>query len=496
MAVLLGIDSGLTNTRAVLFDETGNPLGASAAQSPQVTLSPGLVERDMEALWETCVRAVRGAISKSGIRGKDISAVGVSGHGDGLYLVDHKHAPVRAAILSLDSRSSSILEGWRAQGLQEALLRTTGRSPRPGSPAPLFAWLQHHEPESVGRTRWILNCKDWIRLRLTGEIWTDPTEANSFCGDIATGEYRVDLLEMLGLEQAGRKLPPIKGSIEIAGRVTREAAEATGLDPGTPVVGGLVDALASMLGTGCTHPGRLCMVSGTWGINGTLTTEPVAKEGLVCRRFATPGYWALMSNSPSSAANLGWFVEEFYPVSSGKDPDTSRFKLADYEASRLLGEGPEIVFLPFINGSSGNSWKAAAFLGLRSWHTRGHMVKALMEGVAFDHKHQASRLGSRFDNVLLSGGGTRSQTLSQIFADALWNTVTVSPVAETGAWGAAICAAVGAGVCKSLCEIADRSLRGSRSYEPDPSRAEQMSQAYEAYLEILRLPLPPTLKEG
>ncbi len=482
---LLGIDSGLTLTKAVVFDAGGREIGFGEARVPHVNPNPRWVERDMAAVWSACAESVRSALAGSGIGAEEIVAVAPTGHGDGVYLIDEGGAPVRPAVLSLDSRAVDVVEGWREDRVFEAALPLTGQQPFAASPAPLLAWLREHEPASFDRTRWLLTCKDWIRYRLTGQIGTDFTEASLAFSDVGTQRSSERALDLYGLRAVGSWLPPVATSSAVVGGVTEEAAAGTGLRAGTPVVAGLHDVDASAVGTGCVRPGQLAIVAGTWSINEVISAEPRTDPRWACRNFVEPGRWMNMAYSPASATNLEWFVRELCPLETERAAAVgeSPFALVDREVASVWGEEARVFFHPFLYGSPHGDRASASFFGLRGWHRRGHLLRALLEGVTFNHKAHVDALRSAFavDQARLTGGGAQSELWSQLFADVLGVPIVVTDAREAGARGAAFCAGVGVGMYGSLAEAAERAVRVVRVHEPDAARQEALAESYATF---------------
>ena len=485
---LLGIDSGLTVTKAVVFDEEGHERGKGAANNMHLNPRPRWVEQDMDRVWENCRDAVREALKGAGIGGGEIGAIGVTGHGDGIYPVNEGGDPVRPGILSLDSRAYEVLERWEESRVLQGALEFNGQIPFAALPATLLAWMKENEPENLERTRWVLYVKDWLRYKLTGEYATDPTEASSGFTDVRTQEYSDEAFPLYGLEEVRGKLPPILGCMEVAGEVTREAAEATGLEPGTPVVAGIHDIDASAIGVECTKPGHLTMIAGTWSINEVVSDEFAFNESSACRNFATPGLWMNVAASPASAANLEWFVQRLSPleVERAKESGASPFDFVNEEAEAVLKEKSRVFYHPFLYGSPYGDEATAGFFGLRGWHTRGHLLKALFEGTVFNHKGHVDDLRSNFEvtRVRITGGGSRSELWSQMFADALDTTVEVTEAGEAGALGSAVCAGIGTGVYSSLDDATRRVVRLLRTHEPDPESRDRLAEAYETYMAL------------
>jgi L-xylulokinase len=483
-SLLLGLDCGLTATKAVVFDMDGRERGKAVARSPHFSSHPRWVERDMDALWDDCVDVIAGAIKEAGASPGDIAGVGVTGHGDGVYLVDSEHRPVRPAILSLDSRAFEWVERWRASGAADEVLRLTGVRAWAGSPAALLSWLRLNEPEALSRARYCLSCKDWVKLKLTSTVTTDLTEANWSCNDVRTQEYSPAALRLYGLEELARLLPPVVDSCVVVGGVTAEASADTGLVVGTRVVAGLHDIDASAIGNGATQPRRLAVIAGSFSINAVISSAPAVDPRWSCHSFVTRGRWLNSAFSPASSANLEWFVRE---VCHEQD-----FDFAGREVSAVLDHRREVWFMPFLYGSPISDNASAAFVGLRGWHGRGEMLRALFEGVVFNHKMHVDALTSvlQISDARLAGGGSRSPVWCQMFADALGLSVAVAAAPEAGALGAAACAGVGVGAFATLEQGVDRMVRVVATYEPTAAGAESLRDGYEKYLELTRLLVP------
>lgn len=186
MPSLIGIDSGLTVTKAVVFDETGAPLAVARRRLGQLLPRPRHVERDMDALWIATAEAVVEALAASGRPASDVRAVAATGHGDGLYPLGRDRRPLGPAILSLDSRAGAEVAAWEADGTAEAALPLTGQRPHVSAPSALLAWIRDHEPARVAAIGWVLSCKDFLRACLTGEVGTDRTEATTSFADVST----------------------------------------------------------------------------------------------------------------------------------------------------------------------------------------------------------------------------------------------------------------------------------------------------------------------
>jgi L-xylulokinase len=492
--VLIGIDSGLTVTKAVVFDFEGRALGDSGAPSEQDSPQPRWVERDMDDLWRTAAAAVKTALERAGVRGSDVQGVGLSGHGDGSYLVDEAGRPVRPGISSMDSRATDVMERWEQEGISKRAPELTGITPWAPLPAALIVWVREHEPEVYERIRWNLACKDWLRFKLTGEFNTDFTEASTGFTEVTSQRYAPEVFALYGLEDFADKVPPVLDCSAVAGTVTREAASATGLAEGTPVVAGAHDIDCGPVGTGVINPGQLCAITGTWSINDTIIHEPNVSPSWGCRNFVEPGSWLCLSGSPASSANLEWFVRQLCAAEAAQAErqNESPFAFVSPEVSSVLEEESHVFFHPYLYGAPGDAPLAGAFLGIRGWHTRAHLLKALFEGVVFNTLDHIDDLRGGLDitDIRLTGGGSRSAVWCQMYADALGAPVHTTDADEAGALGAAILAGIGTGVWPSLTEAVEATVRLADAYEPDPRQGERLAEAHRTWKALVEALTP------
>ena len=487
--LVLGLDCGLTVTKAVLFDESGHPRATASARVPQDSPHARWLERDVDALWAASAQAIRSVIEKAGADPKDVAGIGTTAHGDGLYLLDAQGRPTRAGILSLDTRSGPIIDRWQAEGRFERMLEVTGQVPASLGPAALLTWVKENEPEVFERSAWALPCKDVMKFYLTGEVATDTTEASTAFTDVNTQRYAPEALAVYDLEDAADMLPPVVGCTEVMGTVTAEAAELTGLAPGTPVVSGLHDVDACAVGIGCLEPGQLTLIAGTASINEVISDQPIVDERWFCRNFVREGRWMNMSLSVASAVNLEWFVQQLCRTdyTMAKDRGEDPFGFVEPEVAAVADEPGGVLFLPFLYGSPHGPAASGTFLGMRGWHNRGHLLRAVLEGVVFNHRTHVDALRDAFaiSEGRLTGGAVRSRRWAQMFADALDLTVLITDSEESGALGTAMCAMVGTGIHNSLEEAVAASVRVTERLEPDPVSHEQLDAKYAHYHRVI-----------
>lgn len=449
---LLGIDNGGTVTKAALYELNGAERHVESERSTPAAMPDGLAERSMAEMWEANVRVISRLLAASGVTGEQIMAISVTGHGDGLYLLGDNGRTLCNAVLSSDRRAEKYVQRWYQDGTFNGIFERTMQSIWAGQSAPILAWFVEHKPEILRETRSILMCKDYVRYRLTGEIFGEYTDmSGSGLLNVVDGTYDTTLLGLYGIECVRDKLPPLLQSSEVGGQVTREAAALTGLLAGTPVVAGMWDIVACSIANGLVDESRLCVVAGTWSINEYISSAPPQDNSVfITARYCVPGYWLTLEGSPTSASNLEWFVERFL---RGRREQLERdgSSLYDYCNSLVAGVAPRssrAVFLPFLFGSNAGAGTRACFFGLDGWHDEAEILTAIYEGIVFSHRTHIEKLSTYRTlppTVRLSGGAARSPVWVQMFADGLGLNVEVNTSRETGALGAALCAGVGVG---------------------------------------------------
>ena len=489
---LLGIDNGGTLAKAALFTPDGREVAVASARTETLTPAPGWAEFDMNKLWSAVGKAVRQVLAAAALDPRQIACVACTGHGNGIYLVDDAGRPVRHAIFSADSRARSYVERWMAGGIGQAVRPQTRQSLWAGQPNALLAWLQDHEPQVFARTRWVLMCKDFVRLKLTGQIGAELTDmSGTSLLDVVAAQYDQDILRQFGIADARDKLPPLRLSADRCGEVTVEAAAATGLAAGTPVAGGLFDIVACGLASALLSDRDVGIVLGTWGINQYVSPTPAAGDDVfMTARYCVPGQYLLIEASPTSAGNLEWMLAQFLPDQGCGGDGTTRdvYQRANQLVAETPPEDSPVLFLPFLYGSNSHPDATGTLVGLSSRCDRGHVLRAVYEGVLFAHRDHLDRLlrsRGRPECIRASGGATRSDVWMQLAADALQTPVEVPDGAELGALGAAICAAVAVGIYPDYPAACGAMVRITRRFGPDPGRAEVYQAKYVRYRELL-----------
>lgn len=495
---LLGIDNGSTVSKAALFDLHGKEIAVASCKAETEYPHPGWTERNMEMLWQSTASAIREVLARLGIKPEEIAGIGNTGHGNGVYLLDKQGCPLRSGIQSMDSRAAGVVNDWNERDLHAQVFPFTIQSFWPAQPNALLAWLKKNEPQNYERVGAILMVKDYIKYRLTGEITGDYTDMSA-CSimDVRRGGYSRELMELYELSEVYDALPPLKHSSEIIGEVTPAAAQETGLAAGTPVVSGLFDVDASAIGAGAIHVNQACLVMGSWSINDVITETPIVDPSLfMTTLFAEPGLYLTIEGSATSATNLEWFVNQCCgdERAEAKRRGVSVYEICNEEVASLPPGSTNIIFHPFLYGSNVQPTARAGFYGVAGWNTRAHLLRALYEGVVFGHLSHIEKLrkaGAQINTARLTGGGSRSEAWSQMFADTIQVPMEVSDGNELGARGAALAAGIGARIYADYAEAVRESVSVVRVHEPNPINTQHYLARYAEYQRLIRVMQEP-----
>ena len=494
---LLGIDVGSTMVKAAVFDGRGVELAVASRKVERISSRPGWSEVDMDRLWLDTCGVVKTAMDNGTIDPDSIAVVTCTGHGNGLYLVDADGRPVRAGIGGGDARAVEYIKRWETDTFERVLPKTMQQL-WPGQPNAILAWLKDHEPEPLQKARWMFMVKDFTRFRLTGEAAMEITDlSGTSLIDVGHGCYDAEVLQAWGLADLQSIMPPIVRSADLCGTVTSRAADETGLAKGTPVAGGLFDIDACGLAVGMTDEATLCMVAGTWGNNQYISKTPVVSRDIfMTSRYSIPGYYLMLEGSATSAANLEWFVTNFFEADNRllEAGDTSNvFDLCNELVEATEADGVRdsgITFLPYLYGSPVSIDAKACFVGLDGSHTRADLLRAIYEGVVFGHRWHVEKLlrfRSMPEAVRLTGGACKSDVWMRIFADILQTAIEVPAGSELGALGASICGSVAVGMHESYETACDAMVRIDRRFTPNRDNAEAYEAKYARFKRIIEI---------
>ncbi|MFK7856568.1 MAG: FGGY-family carbohydrate kinase [Granulosicoccus sp.] len=488
---LLGIDSGGTMTKAALFTLDGHEIAAQFSPVTMLFPEPGFTERDPVGMWNATCEAIKSIIATTGIDNTEIAAVSATGYGSGLFCVDAQGNPTCNAIVSTDSRAVDIMEEWHAAGYAEKAEPILTQRFWPAQSLVLLGWFQKHRPDIMANTATIFECKDYTKMRLTGQRTTDVTDA-ALGGllNMYDQRYATDLMIELGLEQWIDKLPTLAQPEDIAGEVTEEAAQQTGLRKGTPVATGAIDIICSNIASGVVDPSQLSIVAGTWSINNAVRANQPQTSLMPMAQmpYLIPNTYLATEASATSASNLEWCCNNVFDAE--KTAATATGESIYDRCGRMVQsrrDNPsDVMFMPYLFGSEGN--KPAGFIGLEARHERADLVYAVYESIVYSHKMHIDLLKSASDtspqSIRLSGGAARSDEWAQLFSDVLGLPVEVASGTEFGAFGASICAAVGIGTYADYSDAVTNMVRVSKRFEPDPKHAERHAARYDKFLRV------------
>lgn len=489
---LLGIDSGGTMTKTALFSATGEEIASQFSPVTMLFPQKGFTERNPLDMWDATCNAIRSILQSTGVSANEIAALCATGYGSGLFCVDAHGIPTYNGIVSTDSRAGGIIEKWDQAGFTSVIHDSIGQKNWPGQSLVLLGWLLQHRPDVVEKTAHVYECKDYTKMRLTGTISTDYTDA-ALGGllDLHRSNYATELFQTLGLEPWIDKLPPLAHSADIAGVVTPEAAEQTGLIAGTQVITGAIDVVCSSIGSGVVNRSQLSVVAGTWGIHtavrdGAPQRDPVP---LAQMPYLIPDTFLALEAGATSASNLEWSCNHVFDaeyVAAEAAGETIYERCGRMVESRMDNPS-DVLFLPYLFG--GPAHEQAGFVGLGARHERADLVYAVYEGIVYAHKRNIDLLmetsGDSPPTVIrLAGGAARSRVWAQMFADVLGMPVEVAEGTEFGALGASICASVGIGWSDSYKQAVDRMIRIRERFEPDLSKRDRHDARYQQFLRV------------
>ncbi len=492
MRYFLGVDLGGTVVKASLFDEGGREIASAGRRTPLLTDEPGQAERNIPETRRLAFEAISETLTNAAIDPGEIAAVSPTGHGKGVYTL-RRDRSFGTGIVSTDTRSASIGAEMMAEAdYDKTFYAKTFQPLWPGHTAPILAWLKRNRREEYDAIGSIQLAKDLLRYFLTDTINVEFTDiSGTGFWDNTTGAVDQEILDRLGIPEISGAIPPVVHSHDIVGQVTAEAARATGLAEGTPVAGGLFDVNACTLATGIERPDELTGVVGTWSISAFVTPDYTRAaehaDRYVIQAHSVPGMYLVHEASPTSAGNLEWFTANLLP----EIPEAERFAYCN-EAVAATPQ-TSVTFFPYLFGSDIAADASGTFLGLRAGTTREEIIRAIYEGVVFQHVRHMKRLlavTDRPEEIRFAGGATRSGVWMQMFADALGIPVTVSTAEELGALGAAICAAVGVGAYPSYHDAMAAMTGVRETYQPDPTAGAAL-QAKQARFEELVDALAP-----
>jgi len=496
MGVFLGIDIGTSGTKALAIDGQGRILGDALETYPCYVPRPLWSEQDPEDWWQATIRAVIRVATAAGLKPADVKAIGLSGQMHGSVFLDKHDRVIRRAILWNDQRTSAECQEMEERvGGRKNLIKLVANPAMTGFTAPKILWLRNHEPKHFERTCKILLPKDEIRRRLTGEYATEVSDASGMLLlDVAKRNWSKRLLAALELDSGlfGRCYE----SEDVTGNLTPAAANALGLSTACVVVGGAGDCAAGAVGNGIVNTGVLSTSIGTSGVmfvhSDKVKIDPEGRVHTFCH--AVRGKWHMMGVNLSAGGSLQWFRNELCKadVAAAKQAKTEVYDVLTAEAKAVRPGSQGLFFLPYLSGERtphADPDARGCFVGLTLAHTRGHLIRAIMEGVTYalrDSLAIIEGLGVPVRQIRASGGGSRSPLWRQIQADIFGRKVVTINTEEGPAYGVALLAAVGAGAFKDISEACAATIRVVQETAPSRAATNYYDRAFPVYQQLYR----------
>lgn len=488
---LLGIDAGTSKIKVILFDTQGNEIGIVAKNSPVTVKDNGFIEQDMLETFNLTIQCILELIYKCRVKPETIRGIGITGQGEGAWLIDKSGEPLRSAILWNDSRANKIVDKYNNSALRNKIRDITGSFPYAGATTFILKWLKEKEPEKLKELGFVLNCKDWIRYKLTGELFLDYTDASTSILDIKSNVISEELLKLLDIGEFYKFFPKIKHSFECGGCITKDIAKITGILESTPVAIGMLDVVASTLGSGARSIDDIGTILGTTCCNAVITdSHKFTKDNSGFENFVEKNTYVNIIGAMAGTLNLDWFISNFYSEEEKKSilEDRDIYEILEEKIKDESAIDKGIIYHPYICVSGErapfyNTNARAQFFGLCQDTQKELMLRAIYEGVAFSIKDCLKEYESN-KNIYLSGGGSSSKIWPQIIADATGKNVIIAEGNEFAARGAIISAGICSGIYKDLGEAVSFIIKNKKSFYPSEANKKNYDDFYELYVSI------------
>jgi xylulokinase len=496
MSVFLGIDVGTSGTKSLAINTRGKILGQATATYPCHHPKPLWSEQDPEDWWQATVKTVRAVVKQAKIKPAEVRAIGLSGQMHGSVFLDKKGAVIRRALLWNDQRTAAECEEIEKRaGGRKQLIKLVANPALTGFTAPKILWLRNHEPKNFAKLAKVLLPKDDVRRRLTGEFATDVSDASGMLLlDVVKRQWSKPLLAKLDLDADW--FAKCYESEEVTGTLSREAAKLLGLTTDCMVMGGAGDCAAGAIGNGIVRKGVLSTSIGTSGVvfvhSDTPEVDPLGRLHTFCH--AVLGKWHMMGVTLAAGGSLQWFRNALCQTDA---VTAARIKSDIYnvltdEAAKTPAGAEGLVFLPYLAGERtphADPLARGAFVGLTLKHTRGHLVRALLEGVTYSLRDCLSIIEEQsvsVKQIRASGGGAKSAFWRQLQADVLGKSVVTMAADEGPAYGVALLAAVGAGEYKDVVEACDATVRTTGETKSRAAAKKRYDAGFLVYQQLYR----------
>lgn len=490
----LGMDVGTGGTRAVLVNDQGQVVAsASSEHAPFRSPYPGWAEQDPVDWWRAAQVAIREVLATSGLTASDIGAIGLTGQMHGAVMLDADGDVLRPSLIWCDQRTDAQCDWLHERIGRERLIELTCNPALPNFTLTKLLWVRENEPEVFSRIAHVLCPKDYVRFRLTGTYAMDVQEASgTLLLDVTHRSWSSEVARIAGIRESW--LPQLFESPKVCAHISPEGASATGLVAQTPVVAGAGDQGAGAVGMGILQPGSVSATIGTSGVvfaaTAAPTKDPLGRLHTFCH--AVPARWHVMGVTQAAGLSLRWLRDVIAPGTN--------YDVLTAEAAQLPAGSDGLIWAPYLLGERTphlDSHATAAFYGITVSHTRGHLVRAVLEGVAYSLKDTFTlfdELGIPVQGVRLGGGGARGPLWRSIQASIYGYASDVLVAEEGAAFGAALLAGVGAGAWPDTDTACAVAIRVAGQIAPDAAAAKIYADGYKLYRRLY--PALRSIREG
>lgn len=488
---IIGIDSGTTGIKAVLFDTKGQEIAKKGIPIQGYFPKENQYEEDMLEIWGHAVACVKEVAGK--VDAKDIIGLGITAQGDGLWMVDENGEPVRRGCCFCDGRAAEFVDEWVEDGTCEKLFDACGTWVCTGNQNGIVRWMEKYEKGSLDKSRWLLHLKDYLFFRFTGEITSDATDQSLILLDQKKRDYLDEAFKLCKIEQYRGKYPPIKTAKENAFKILPKVAESMGLTTEVLVTSGPMDVGACALGSGVIERGHCCSIMGTAALHEMVIDEPLADDiqsGMTVAHVMEDRWLRLMS-SFAGTPNLEWCLKTLGAQVKADAREGGKDVYSYME--EMIKEVPigsnGVMYHPYLLAGGErapftDSRARASYTGLSVRNTLADIVRATYEGVAFAMLDCYQHMPLPIEQITLCGGGANSAVWCQMFADALGSKIITVEGEELGARGVAINNTVVQGIYASYKDAVDKIVKVKKVYEPDMDNHEKYMKFYELYTQV------------
>lgn len=482
MKYFIGLDNGGTVIKACVFDENGKQLSVDRQKVSLIIPQNGFTERDMTAVLNANLNAVKNAVIKSGVDKKDILSIGISGHGKGLYLLDKEGNELYNGIVSTDTRATEIRKRFDENGVSKRIYQENSQKVLESQPVCILRWFKENRKDVYDKIGYVLSIKDYVRYKFTGNIAFEKTDlSGSNLINLKTGKKDIEQLKLFGIEEMYDCIPETVSACDNCGYLTKEIATITGLTENVCVSGGMFDIDACALSVGIVDEQDICVIAGTWSINEYISKTPVTKAKSMNSYYCLPDYYLVEECSPTSAGNLEWYIQT---MGNGKSYDEINKLVESVDAKNC-----NAIFLPFLFASNENNLDLkGTFANLTAKTSQAELFRAVYEGITFAHKSHIDKLLSAREKpraVRLTGGAANSNVWAQMFADVLNIKVEVIADREHGCFGAGISGAVACGIYKDAKSALGQTVVPDKTFLPDANKYEIYNKKYQKYKKLI-----------